>query len=714
MSSSSAIAGAKFFGDLPGNASEFPDLASLTGRKLLAQINAPNGVTGVGWRVNYSKYLQKTYQFKEGLSLARNNHSFRVGGEIKLFRYQQDSCSRGCNGVWGWNNLTEFLQNQPASLEIFQPGHDNPVRNLKQMLTGVYFQDNWQATSNLTLNLGLRYEFTTVPSEENGLVSTLKNFYDPFVTVTKEVMADPRYKNDTFCSTPGVTPACADSGTIDGFFTNPTLKSFSPRIGFAWAPGSKKFSIRGGTGIFYEYPMLFNIRTALQESPPFVQTGAVAAVDAARAGVNFTMRPGIGSEPAFVPLLKSTPNIRAMDYNQNNVTVYRWSLTLQRDLGLGTAVSAGYTGSRGVHLWHQSVANVNKWVGWPVQPAGQKTFPCAIPCTGANVPPSTARVNPNFSEMRIQSSNADSYFHGLAVGVQQRMTHGLQFQVAFNYSKSIDTGSGVTSGGEELPQGQRGVYFWDMAQKRGLSQFDTRKTFTSNFTYQLPGQNLTGPAGWALSGWQISGILTLLDGHPLSIGDSSTIQRNAIGEGAESLRLNVRPGGNTNPVVNTRNPAVYYDATNFVPSFCTDFGSSSPYKGKSYSQIQDYVRGQVARGAAIAPACAPTDPEYNPGHFGNAGRNTLTSPGFAMLDFSIEKSFRVTENHRAQFRAEFFNILNRVNFTDPSTSPYDNNGRPTQAFWTETVNASTGAVTGGQIGGSGRPRTIQLGLKYTF
>jgi hypothetical protein len=511
-----------------------------------------------------------------------------------------------------------------------------------------------------------------------------------------------------------VTPKCADSGTIDSFFTNPTLKSFSPRLGFAWAPGSKRFSIRGGTAIFYEYPMLFNIRTALQESPPFVQTGSVTAVDAARAGVNLTLRPGIGSEPGVAPLLKSTPNIRSMDYNQSNVTVYRWSLTLQQDLGRGASVSAGYTGSRGVHLWHQNVANVNKWEGWPAQPtSSQKKWPCAIPCTGSNVPPSSARINPYFSEMRIQTSNADSSFHGLAVGMQQRMTRGLQFQVAFNYAKSIDSGSGVTSGGEELPQGQRGIFFWDMGLKRGLSQFDTRKTLTTNFTYQLPGQTLTGPLGWTLGGWQISGILTLLDGHPLSLGDSSTIQRNAIGEAAESLRLNVRPGGNGNPVLNTRNPAVYYDATNFVPSFCTDFGSSSPYKGRTYSEIQDYVRGQVARSAAIAPACVPADPEYNPGHFGNLGRNTLVSPGFQTLDLSIEKSFPVSEEHRLQFRAELFNALNRVNFNEPSTSPYDSNGRPSQAFWTETVNAS-GAVTGGQIGGAGRPRTIQLGLKYNF
>ena len=692
-------------GDIPITSQDFSSLASLTGRTLIGDIGAPVA-TNIGYRVTTSTYKQTAYQIKDGVSLTRGNHSMRFGVEDKLFRYFQSSCSRGCNGVWAWSNLTSFLVNIPLNLEIFQPGKDNPDRFMNQMLFGTYFQDNWQVMPSLTLNLGMRYEFTTVPKETNGLSSALINFNDPWVTVTKEVVADPRYAKDKFCSTPGVTPACASSGLIDGFFTNPTLKSFSPRVGFAWAPGSHKFSLRGGGGIFYEYPLLFNIRTVLQESPPFVQTGTVDtsspqyAAFRAAGGPAITMKPGVGSDPQFVALLGSTPNIRAMEYNQKNVTIYRWSLTLQQDLGHGLVVSAGYTGSRGVHLWTQKSANVNRWVGWPNQPSGQKTFPIATTNRNAFCPAATTAnvaacqtlpagaYNPSFGiDMRIQAPMAASSFHGLAVGAQGRMGTALQYQLAFNWSKSIDTGSGVTSGGENFNQGQRGAYYWDMNLARGLSAFDIRKTLSSNFTYALPGQNLRGLLGAVVGGWETSGILTLTAGHPVSITDTPTVQRNAIGQSAENNYANLIAGGDHNPVLDNATPFNYYDATQFIPSICT---------------------GVPARISSIAgstvPICAPGDAEYNPGHFGNSGRNTLISPGLATMDFSIQKNFNVTENHRIQFRAELFNFFNRVNLNEPGATPYSNSSIPDTAFWR----------TNGQITNAGSPRTMQFGLKYNF
>jgi hypothetical protein len=679
----------ELFGDLPVRPADLSSLANLTGRTVVGQINPPFA-SNVGFRVFSSQYIQKAYQFREGLSFSGGgSHSFRVGTEIKLFRYLQDSCSRGCNGVWTWRNLNDFLSNTPRRLEIFQPGHDNPERNLKQLLFGAYFQDNWQVVPSLTLNLGLRWEFTSVPSEENNLVSTLRQFYDPCVTVTQEVKSDPRYAND-----------CFESDTIDAFFTNPTLKSLSPRFGFAWAPGAKRLSIRGGAGIFYEYPMLYNIRTVLQESPPFVLTGRAEAADVLAAGLpKMTLRAGVGSEPSLVPFLASTPNARAMEYDQKNVTVYRWSLTLQQELPAGFVVSAGYTGSRGTHLWHQSIANISKWVGWPNKPEGLKTFPAVgspeynalsvrASCGGV-LRPASNLVNPCFGEMRVQSPNADSYFHGLAVGLQKRLSQGLQMQLAYNYAKSIDTGSGVTSGGDELPQGQRGIYFWDMELKRGLSQFDIRNSLTTNFTYELPTQSLTGLAGALAGGWQLNGILTLLDGHPLAVEDGNVGNLDRIGDD-ESLRANVIPGGDNNPVLDARDPFNYFDAAQFLPSVCT----AVPARVGS---IQNAVQQRI-------PVCRAGDAEYQPGHFGNAGRNTLTSPGLATLDFSIQKNFNVTENHRIQFRAEFFNLFNRANYNEPDTEPYDADGIPEPTFWT----------TDGQITGAAAPRTIQLGLKYNF
>src|SRR5581483_10116820 len=108
--------------------------------------------------------------------------------------------------------------------------------------------------------------------------------------------------------------------------------------------------------------------------------------------------------------------------------------------------------------------------------------------------------------------------------------------------------SGVTSGGDELPDGQRGIYYWDIKLKKQLSGFDIRNTFTANFSYDFPTQNLTGFTGAVVGGWQLSGIQTLTDGHPLGIFDDSTVQANTIGDN-ENLRVNLKPGGNNNPVL---------------------------------------------------------------------------------------------------------------------------------------------------------------------
>jgi hypothetical protein len=228
-----------------------------------------------------------------------------------------------------------------------------------------------------------------------------------------------------------------------------------------------------------------------------------------------------------------------------------------------------------------------------------------------------------------------------------------------------------------------------MELKRGLSQFDIRNSLTTNFTYELPTQSLTGLAGALAGGWQLNGILTLLDGHPLAVEDGNVGNLDRIGDD-ESLRANVIPGGDNNPVLDARDPFNYFDAAQFLPSVCT----AVPARVGS---IQNAVQQRI-------PVCRAGDAEYQPGHFGNAGRNTLTSPGLATLDFSIQKNFNVTENHRIQFRAEFFNLFNRANYNEPDTEPYDADGIPEPTFWT----------TDGQITGAAAPRTIQLGLKYNF
>ena len=296
--------------------------------------------------------------------------------------------------------------------------------------------------------------------------SDLVHIDDPYVTVTQTVKNDPRFSR--FPSMPG---------TVDSLFTNPTLKSFSPRIGLAWSPGgNKRFSIRSGFGIFYEVPNLYNIRNPLQEIPPFAVVGSVLATNAAQAGVTLRMQPGVANDSAVVGLLRGSPVIRGFEYDMKNTTIYRWSTTLQQEVMPGFVVSAGYTGSRGIPLWHQKQANTNRWLGFPNIPANDAFV---YPLLGT--PQYQGFVNPNFGEMRIIAPDVDSYFHGLAIGAEKRLSRGWQVQAAFNLSKNIDTGSGITSSGDAFSQGQWSIHYRGAKNMfKGPAQFEDRKSTRLN------------------------------------------------------------------------------------------------------------------------------------------------------------------------------------------------------------------------------------------
>src|SRR3989454_6278449 len=181
---------------------------------------------------------------------------------------------------------------------------------MAQMGFGSYFQDNWNVRPSLTLNLGIRHEFVTVPTEQNGLIAAMKTPFDAGMYLSRQAQK--------------LYPTFPTLGTVDGFFTNATLKSFSPRFGFAFSPGTKKFSVRGGFGIFYEHPMLYNLRTNIQEMPPFAQVGQILAAEAASAGTPLTFPRAIDN-PAITSLLQAgSLAARVINYQQKPAYIYRW------------------------------------------------------------------------------------------------------------------------------------------------------------------------------------------------------------------------------------------------------------------------------------------------------------------------------------------------------------------------------------------------------
>jgi hypothetical protein len=207
----------------------------------------------------------------------------------------------------------------------------------------------------------------------------------------------------------------------------------------------------------------------------------------------------------------------------------------------------------------------------------------------------------------------------------------------------------------DSPQSQREIYAWDTNLKKSLSVLDIRNNLSMNFSFEPPGtSNLTGLARLLGAGWQLNGIVTLSDGHPLSILDSNRAQRDRIGSNA-GLRMNLKPGGDNNPVLGS--PELYYDPTQFEPS--------------------------------------------DLGFFGTLGRNTLIGPGVAVFDASLFKSMRLKEKHTLQFRSEFFNLLNHVNFSDPDVTPLTATG---------TRDANAGRISATRT----TARQIQFALKYMF
>ncbi|MCH8268585.1 MAG: TonB-dependent receptor, partial [Acidobacteria bacterium] len=394
-----ALASRRDWGDLTFGADRSGEESVSQGvENFFGQIN-PGDASAIGFRTGGSNYLQQSLSFKDGLSFSRGNHSLRAGVEVIRFHYDQRSCSRGCYGIYDFDTVEDFLTASPFRFQGMVPDEQglglSPPHIMQQYQFGAYFQDNWQIANSLTLNLGFRYEFVTVPSGDEARLAALINFGDA----------------DTVVGPP---------------YTNATKKSFSPRFGFAWAPGDRKTSLRGGFGIFYVHPRLYQIRTSLQELPPFVQVRRIDDDDLQDDfGVSLEFPTAFQNQ---IDLGEQRNNLRALEFNQKTAYVYRWSLTLQREVA-DWVLSAGYTGSRALHLLNQNRMNLRKWDGWPDQP------PAGTPKQWST---RRGRIQCCFGEARIQTSNGNTFYHGLALGAQKRLSRGLQVQMSYNFSKNID------------------------------------------------------------------------------------------------------------------------------------------------------------------------------------------------------------------------------------------------------------------------------------
>ena len=215
-------------GDVPLMPPDDPSLVFTPGKPRIGEliISSPS-ISMLGTSRDRDAYFQRSYSLGQNLTFQRGRHSMRVGYDASFYRYIQDTCSNGCFGSYTFRTLTTFLQNVPRRFDARLPDAVN-VKTLDQAMIGTYIQDNFRIAPSFTLNMGLRYEYSSVPEERNGATS---------------------HVTDLTLETP-----LAQLNEPGALYKNPMGKAFSPRVGFAWAPGDAKTSIREASACITSTP----------------------------------------------------------------------------------------------------------------------------------------------------------------------------------------------------------------------------------------------------------------------------------------------------------------------------------------------------------------------------------------------------------------------------------------------------------------------------
>jgi len=663
----------------------------------MPQINvAPFNSLGGG--VNWPKYQgpDSVIQGSDYISYLRGKHAFKFGGEIRHGSVNEGSF-RGSKGQIFFNGGGAFCIPQPncttamsTSLEDFLAGaptfgkitYGNPQRHETQWLYAGFLQDDWRVTPNLTLNLGLRYEYTTPIREDHNLLGN----FDPtlgLVQVGHQVSS----------------PYNADH------------TQFAPRFGLAWDITGKGTTIlRAGGGIVYDTISMEtllvqeNVQNATTIGLATIPTGAPIVVNgvttpgAGNIAVSSVVIPNLnwnGSAVGGAPIFPAAPiqcgdgnpvfndpapcNVLGIDRNFRTPYISTWSIGVQHTITRNLALDLAYVGNHSSNLI--GIRDINQ--GVPV--LGSPT---------ANPGPYTAKF-PYLGFINMMSNQYRSNYAGLQATLTQRLSHGLSFLAGYTWSHALDDSS--TNQNQFLPQDSTHPEL-----EYASSDYDIRHRFTLSLTYAIPGVKSFAQM---LEGWQINSVVTLQTAQPWTVNDTVD---NIDGTNENAGRWDFF--GNPSDFTSGPNPIPYFSSNSnpacAAKALALDGGNPAGPTSTSLGSFGCYAQ----RNSIMIPPAI--------GAFGTMRRNMFRDSGFRDLDLSVTKDWKFGERLKAQFRAEFFNVLNHPSFANPygGTSGY---GPGAFDDPSSTGSFGCGCATPDQAGGnpvvgSGSNRAIQFGLKLSF
>jgi Carboxypeptidase regulatory-like domain len=561
--------------------------------------NAGTVLTNIGSSVVDQDFADTVIQFDDGLNLTRGKHVFKMG--YQMWRYRINTFYSGNSGEYGAILFGGAFSGDPgADFFLGYPGatgkgvsSGGTWHQLSWTFAG-YGQDDWRVTPNLTLNLGLRYQAYTPWVE-------LNNRQDNLDLITGQILY-----------------AGVDGNSRSLYNSVYGLPAFEPRIGFAYSPSSlkEKTVIRGAYTISsYLEGTGTNLR--LPRNPPFTPT----EVTATYSSPTYTTQQGPGGSVPGDPFAGAVMYV--WDKTVQPAMAQQWNLTVQQAFTPSTTLQAGYVGQHGTHLMVPT-------------PYAQKTL-----VNGQVEPGLYFQGNPallaDISTVSGTASTGYMHYNALQAVLQQRLSNGLEGQVAYTWSHCLTNNSGYYgtwgSATQATPASPYYQNLYDPAADYASCYYNSKNILSAYATYDLPlgrgkmfGSNVNRAVDGVIGGWQASTIINVHSGFPLAVYNAT----DTSGTGSRGPRPNCGQ-----QQVFGRQPS---------------FGTNGAFQGYLWMSPNGYS-------------------EPAPGTFGNCpAQGPVNGPGFGNTDLGVMKNFHFTEDKYLQFRTDFLNAFNNVQLGHPNTN----------------------------------------------
>jgi hypothetical protein len=603
-----------------------------------------------------SNRADSVFSFADNVSLVRGRHSWKFGGEFRDIRLNVDNDALGRGlitfnaasfGAFNLPGIASIARVCPQFLPMFSSVFTQPCaqfgsgfeRNFSTHTVAAYAQDQWRPWQNFTVSYGIRYEVNTAPVEVHN---RLVNFYPSLATSLTTPGGLVQAGSTTVFDPEGDVIGSVSSPAPRAGFNTDTA-NWGPRFGFAWDPRKDgKTAVRAGYALMFDQEPLQSAVNQLL-NPPFIQQSFgyfpnfVLADTFSACSPSYTPNTGgcVSNPPSAVSNWDRVPySITAIDPHSKTPYIHQYHFGLEQQVGNNAVLELAYVGSAGRRL-----------------PLLRDISPCTTSEVFTN--PTGCLNGFSFTSILDQANVGSSNFNSLQARVETRNFHGLQLQAFYQWSKSIDDASSLQPqvfafspvyasyivSSSALPSASRNLYIDpsnfagatnisptlnlegnlpvittrpslpqdsnNLAGERGPSDFDVRHTFVAAYSYEIP--------RWAPrigTGWQVTGITTVRSGQPFTVF-------------SDYFETPLRPSVSGPVHVNTNDPqhALSINDFNFTPSYNLEPGS--------------------------------------------LGRNAFTGPKYVDFDFALVKNTRLTERANLQFRGEFFNLFNNVNFHEP-------------------------------------------------